>query len=100
MWFFNIEATPKPDTEQAGKLGGAYINCWINSQLQDGAELLAKFYIEEAGWTPKQIEDSVWVEKEDYTDGAENLKYYLEAEEEGASFVFHHWPVNGEDEEE
>jgi hypothetical protein len=99
MWYFLIRASPKPGTELAKEAGGAYINCWVNFQLEEGAEYLAKFYIEQAGWKPEETEESNWVERESYEDYPENLQYFLEAEADGASFVFNEWAVDGEDDE-
>ena len=99
MYFFNIQATPKPGTEKAEEVGGAYVDCWINFVLQDGAELLARYYIEQSGWIPGEKEDERWVEAEDYEDEPQLLQYYQEAEEDGACFVYHTWPVDGEDDD-
>ena len=100
MWYFVIRALPKPGTEQAEDSGGAYVNCWINFLIEDGAEHLAKFYIEKAGWVPEETEDVRWVERENYEDEPENLQYFSEAEADGACFLFNSWDINGEDEEE
>jgi hypothetical protein len=100
MWFFTIRALPKPESQLARETGGAYVSCWVNFQLQDGAELLAKYYIEQAGWLPEEVEDATWVVGEDYADDPKNVLYYSEAESDGASFVFHEWRVGGEDKNE
>jgi hypothetical protein len=88
MWYFIIKASPKPNTEQAEDSGGAYVSCWINFMIEDGAEHVAKFYVEKAGWMPEETQDVRWVERENYEDDAENLQFFLEAEADGASFVF------------
>jgi hypothetical protein len=100
MFFFNITAGPKPGDERTADAGGAYVNCWVNFQIEDGAELLARFYIEEAGWLPAETEEARWVEEEDYEDEPELLQYFREAEQDGASFVFYSWPVGGEEDED
>lgn len=100
MHYFLIRAKPKPDNQEGKELAGAYVNCWIDFALSDGAELLARHYIEEAGWIPGVKEDERWVEEEDFKDDAELLGYFREAAEDGASFVFNSWPIGGEDEEE
>jgi hypothetical protein len=92
-----IEATPAPDNEQEHGSGGAFVNCWINYILQDGAEVLARYYIERAGWIPAATHEHRWVEADDYKDEPENLHYYLEAQANGASFVFNSWPADAED---
>ena len=97
MHFFIVRAAPKPGTEQARDSGGAYVSCWINFKITDGAELLAKYYIEQAGWIPEEVEETKWVEREDYEDGSENLQYFTEAEDDGASFVISSWDINDQD---
>jgi hypothetical protein len=93
MWFFTIRALPKPETLLAQETGGAYVSCWVDFQLQDGAELLARHYIEQAGWLTEEVEDAAWVMGDDYADDPKNVLYYSEAESDGASFVFHEWRV-------
>jgi hypothetical protein len=102
MYFFNIQAIPKPETEKSGGVAGAYVQCWINFVLQDGAELLARYYIEQSGWIPGEKEDERWVEEEDYADEPQLLEYYREATEDGACFVYHTWPdgAEGDDSDE
>jgi len=88
MYWLMIAATPKPETEVREGVKGSFISCWIDFQLQDGAELLARHYIDEAGWTVEAVEDVLYTERSYYEDKPE-LKYFLEAEADGASFVFH-----------
>jgi hypothetical protein len=89
MWFMTIRAVPKPDSQLALERAVAYVSCWIDFQLQDGAELLARHYIEQAGWLPEEVEDAVWVVGDDYEGDQKNALFYSEAESEGAALVFH-----------
>jgi hypothetical protein len=100
MHFFNIEAVPHPGSVQADTEGGAMVACWIDFKLQDGAELLARHYIEQAGWSAGETEYAAWVGGEDYADDPENRKYFLEAQQDGATLVFFTYPTGGEQEEE
>src|SRR5207253_1718772 len=88
---------PTPDNEQESGVGGAFVNCWINFRLEDGAEVLAHYYLEQGGWTPGVTHEHRWVEADSYQNDPENLQYYLEAEADGASFVFQSWPADAED---
>jgi hypothetical protein len=103
MYVITLEVEPKPGTPQAADTGGAYAVCWINFQLQDGAELLAKYYVEQGGWTPKNVDQVSWVEEGHYDkevkgEEREELKqYYAEAEEDGVCVVFYQWPPDAED---
>ncbi|HEX4948489.1 MAG TPA: hypothetical protein VFZ34_17580 [Blastocatellia bacterium] len=89
MFFFTFTAKPKPESRNAKLYDGAYINCWINFNLADGAKLLARYYIEKRGWIATRKTDERWVEKEDYEPTPEWGVYFSEAEESGACFVFH-----------
>lgn len=93
MHFFMIHATPKPETEQAQTAGGAYVNCWVDFKLRDGAEVLARHYIDEAGWIPDTIEDEGWVEQDEYEEDSEPLSYFQEAQEMGVCLAFHPYPI-------
>jgi hypothetical protein len=97
MFFFSVEAKPKPRTKKAMEFGGAHVNCWIDFKLQDGAEQLARFYIRKDGWLPVSVDDVRWVIKADYVARPEWLDYYLEARKSGAFFVYHTWPLGAEE---
>jgi hypothetical protein len=89
MWFLTIRAVPKPESPLALDRGVAYVSCWVDFLLEDGAELLAKHYIDQAGWLPEEVEDAVWVVGDDYADDHKNALYYSEAQSVGAALVFH-----------
>jgi hypothetical protein len=71
----------------------------VNFALKDGAELLARHYVEDAGWVVTTIDDTSWVEEEQY-EGEESLQYYREALEDGVSVVFHMYPPEDQETEE
>lgn len=98
MFYFRIEATPSLENEADAETGGAFVNCWIDFKIQDGAEELARYYIKQAGWVPGETEAARWVEKEEYREMPETLVWFTEAEEDGVCLVFHSWPVGAEDE--
>jgi hypothetical protein len=96
MWYFLMKARPKEATD-AEQTAGAYVNCWINFQREDGARHLAEYYVTQEGWVIEEIEESKWVGQETYDDNPTGLGYFNEAVQDGASFVFNTWPTNGED---
>lgn len=97
MHYFMIEVTPTAENPAAKELGGAYVGCWINFLIEDGAELLARHYLQQEGWVPGEVEERRWVTPESYEPGSDALSHYLEAEADGACFVFHTWDANAED---
>ncbi len=96
MHYFMIEATPQADNKNEQGTGGTYVSCWINFKIADGAEVLALYYIQENGWIPGEVQERQWVEQEDYQNTPDSLPYFLEAEQDGASFVFYRWPEGEE----
>jgi hypothetical protein len=98
MWYFTLKVSPKPNTALSKEAGGAYVNCWINFREQDGAEHLAKFYLEQAGWDYVETQESRWVEKDDYADHPKGMQNFLEAENDSGSFVVQQWGLNGDEE--
>lgn len=93
MWQFTIHARP---VEASPDVAGAYVSCWVEFRWQEGAEVLARHYLAKVGWIPGETEDARWCVEADYADSPE-LKYYREAAEDGACFVYHTYP-HGDDE--
>ena len=91
LYFFTILAHPKPAAKVPSNVQGAYVNCWINFRLQDGALLLAKFYIRQNGWEVRSIKEHRWINGDD--DVQPDMRDYLhEAQKDGTSFVYHIYP--------
>ena len=99
MWYFILKVSPKPDTQLATQTGGAFVNCWIDFRERDGAEHLAKFYLDQEGWNHDETQEAKWVEKHDYDDDSESMQRFLEAETNSACFVVNQWGLNGEEDE-
>lgn len=86
MHFFTIRTNAVPP-----KKGGAYVNCWIKFRLYEGALLLAKYYVREEGWRIRAVTEHHWI-PDRAAASSETVKYFDEAEAEGASLVFHRYP--------
>ena len=87
MWLISIEAVPDPkkNPKAAKESGGAFVNCWIDFLLEDGAVELANFYIKQQGWIFVEFADEIlWFNKEDCKDD-EQKQYFSEAEEYGSN---------------
>ncbi len=87
-----IHANPLPSNRESLKYGGAYISCWIEFPLAEGAEELAKFYIRKQKWKIRSIKEHSLVTRSDYKDRKHLLQYLDEAKKDGASFTFHLYP--------
>lgn len=71
---------------------GAYVNCWIDFKLYEGALALAKFYIRKDGWRIRTLEEHRWIDGPAAV-ARGSVRYFREAKRDGASFVFHRYPV-------
>ena len=88
--FFSVHAKPRNGTADAKRGGGAYVSCWINFRLYEGALTLAKFYIKANGWRVVSVSSHRWINgASDVDPGAR--RYFREAQKDGASFVYHHY---------
>ena len=84
LHYFLIHAHAKDRAE------GAYVGCWVNFRLYEGALLLARFYVRDAGWKIRSVDEHRWYELADVP--AAGRRYFKEAKKDGASFVFHRYP--------
>jgi hypothetical protein len=91
MYYFIIHANPQKGTKHA-KYGGAYISCWINFPMSNGAEQLARYYIRANGWKIRRIHQRFKVSKADSRKKPGFTKYFDEAAKDGTSFVYHIYP--------
>jgi hypothetical protein len=75
--------------------GGAYINCWVDFSDREGAEVLAKYYIEKSGWKIiKEVEKAVLVDGSNYKKNAVKRNFYDMAIRDGLCFACFTWPVD------
>ena len=102
MWLISIEVIPNPkeNPEAAQEYGGAYVNCWIDFLLEDGAAELAKFYIKQSGWTFLEFtEENLWFEEEE-CETTEQKQYFSDAKECGICLVWYYYPFESDEEDE
>jgi hypothetical protein len=78
-------------TGRGGKRIGAFINCWIRFPWPDGAELLAKHYVKRQGYAIRRIAKGPLISRRPIDKRVR--PYFDEAMRDGASFVFHEYPI-------
>jgi hypothetical protein len=99
IYFFTFLATPTPEAKEQ-EAGGAFVNCWIQSDDPDEAEERATDLIYDYGWTVDSLENEALVTGDDYVDDEENRAFYEQALAEKEVLVFHLWPRTGDEEPE
>jgi hypothetical protein len=90
LHFFVIHAVPRKSGATHPVSSGAYVSCWVNFRLYEGALELAKFYVKAEGWSVRAVESHVWINGPKHAPRG-TVRYYREALQCGASFVFHQY---------
>ena len=104
LFLLTIEARPEPDADDFGEAGGAFVNCWVNTDDLRAAERRAVALIEERGWRPHRFAEWELVTRATYADRDPRDDYGLnlrvivdQAFTDGEVCVFHTWPVDAPD---
>ncbi len=95
MFLITIRSYPKKREGKLRKVGGAYINCWIDFKDQRGAVELAKASIRRSGWVPRQITE-IKVKTPGNTD-KKSRRFFKEARKFGYSFAYYMWSIDAPD---
>ncbi|MGK7377585.1 hypothetical protein ACSFXN_07060 [Planococcus sp. 1R117A] len=95
IYYFMMEALPRPDNPEKEEFEGAFISCWVDSADMTSALTEASRYIKSEGWKILQIEEQFIAKRERYEGDPERLdllEYFDRALEDGVSAIFHVWP--------
>ena len=88
---FVIHVVSRKGNEHNPPRSGAFVSCWINFRLYEGALELAKFYVKNEGWSVHAVDSHSWIDGPRHAPRG-TVRYYREALQYGASFVFNHYP--------
>ena len=96
MFYLQYESIPTSESADYEKVGGAYINCWVKTESEATAKLLAEKYIGDCKWQILNLMESrvIDLEKERH-----ESDYLEQAKIDGEVYSFHTWPIESEDEE-
>ena len=92
LYFIKFEGVPLPENPESEDCGGAYINCWVNSEEPSIAMDIANNYIRNEGWEITKVEESFITDSKRYKDELESLDGFNQAIEYGVSAIFYTWP--------
>jgi hypothetical protein len=91
MFCLAFDGVPTREHPDFDSVGGASICCWIMADSLADAVAEARTCLEESCWFVKEYEDGFEVDESSYED-TEALRYYRQAEVDGAVFVFYTYP--------
>jgi hypothetical protein len=83
-----IHCKPKENSEQFGKVIGAYAAIFIDFKDIDGAFELAKFYVNENDWEVIEVDEKYFVTETKEEMDEDYQQYFEEIMEYGYSMIF------------
>ena len=91
LHFFSLQVKPLPKSKGLSKYGGAFVNCWVNFRLYEGALTLAEFYVATEGWRILSVDQTSWINGPAEV-SKDEMQYFREAQKDGVSFVYYVYP--------
>jgi hypothetical protein len=104
LFLVTLEAQPETDSEDYGRVGGAYVNCWVDTAELRTAELRALQLIEANRWRAHRFESWELVSREAYDSGhpmdadPDVRELIAQAFADGEACAFYTWPIDAADE--
>lgn len=92
MFLITYHIKPKPLNPEFNKIGGAYVNCYIEADNFEEADLIARGEVENNNWDIYEYDSSKIVTQKDYIDNDENREYFEQALIDKEVFVFFTYP--------
>src|SRR5688572_18132384 len=99
MILLNYHARPVKVSKKPDDIAGAWINCWINSDDVDDATKRALRMMRENGWKEMEIDELFKVERGDYAENENQLRYFDQALLDDEVLVVYTYPLVEGDEE-
>jgi hypothetical protein len=97
MYFLQYTAIPGEQSEEAKKVGGAFVNFWIDLPSLAEAKASALDMLLAKGWTARSLEEAKSMSRDEC--GATGLQYFDQAMVDKTVCVFYLWPVDAADAE-
>ena len=108
VFFIRMEACPEPGSEEFGREGGAFVNCYVDADDLRKAELRAIALIQYNGWQPRRFD--TWqltcaecasdARDPESPDAASPRELVQQALLDGEVCEFYCWPIDAPDADE
>lgn len=96
MKFITYHVKPNEEFDNLEEIGGAYVNCFIESDSSQRAQEIAIKKIAELNWKIIELEELSNMDEESVSD--EKREYYEQALIDKEVFVFYNYPLNEQQE--
>ena len=91
MKFITYHVRPTEEFDNEEGIGGAYVNCFIESESSQQAQEIAKKQITELKWEIFELEELTHMDQD--TVSEEKREYYEQALIDKEVFVFYTYPI-------
>lgn len=92
MKFITYHLRPSEEFDNEEQVGGAYVNCFIETDSSQQAQDIAKKQIVELNWEIIELEELTNLDQDTVSD--ENREYYEQALIDKEVFVFYTYPID------
>ena len=96
MKFITYHVKPTEEFDNQEEIGGAYVNCFIESDSNQQAQEIAIKQIAELYWKIIELEELTNIDEKSVSD--EKREYYEQALIDKEVFVFYNYPLNEQEE--
>ncbi len=97
MHFLVFLAHPKPSSDGYGSVDGAYVSCWVNEPVASAAELVARQFIDAAGWDIEELEEAHPISENHYSASDPGREKADQARIDGIVVTFVVWDIGAPD---
>jgi hypothetical protein len=91
MKFITYHVIPTEDLDKKDNIGGAYVNCFIESESSSHSQEIAKKQLSQLHWEIIELEELTIIDQN--TVSEENKEYYEQALIDKEVFVFYTYPT-------
>jgi len=100
MLLLQFTVKPKHQSKHFGKIGGGFVNCYVQGHDQDAARQKCRAEIETEHFEVISLDNLQAVTRNDFPIGEDSVALYDGAQAYGRALVFHTWPVDAPDADE
>lgn len=94
MFLLTYHAKPNKTFVDYNIIGGAWVNCWIESKTSEEAQKIARKEIEDYDWYVEKLDEIIIVDESFYSENDDKKEYFEQAIIDKIVLLFHSYPRN------